>query len=322
LATIGLVAVLPACGVEPPAVVQWTGGTAGGTTGGTIGSMRESSELTDRFGVHELYPSLPSGREWYLPDLPAELDAQWIPETNVTSTGPGTYHAAGQVRLNIGSPKGAAWWRNVEMTAYFYDTGKVNDSSGQLPHWELFARGERHNHNSVKGNQVNQGVPAPAGTVSWPGYPFGTGAILPACLGTAYHGNIYPDGHVLFEKEISHTAGYATNQRGVTHITGFSDPLKRWFGFKFVAYDRSQQDVHIELWLDADGDGNWVLVAQTDDAGGWKASDLKMDGCTKAPFSYQTDQILAWAAPWVTFRADAIGFDFKWLSVREIQPPE
>jgi hypothetical protein len=168
---------------------------------------------------------------------------------------------------------------------------------------------------------VNHGSRPPPGTDTWPGYPFGPGPIPPECLGTAYHGNIYPDGRVQFEKEISHTAGYGKTRRAESHVPGFRDPLNRWFGLKFIAYNRSPTDVHLELWLDADADGRWVQVAETDDTGGWVARDPSMDGCGAPPFGFTTDQILSWAGPYVTFRADAIGFDFKWLSIREIHPP-
>src|SRR5580765_2358126 len=111
-------------------------------------------EALDRFGVREIYPTAPDGRQWYLPDSPSEFDAQWIPENrNIVSLSPGRYHTEGQVRLSVGSPAGAHWWRDVEMTAYLLDTGPLPDPS-QKPHWELFARGERHTHRPVLGSEV------------------------------------------------------------------------------------------------------------------------------------------------------------------------
>jgi hypothetical protein len=288
--------------------------------GGSGGAPPAQARRADRFGVQEIYPSAPGGREWSLPDNPAGLDSQWMPESKaISAVAPGVYRTQGQVRINIVSPEGAAWWRDVEMTAYFREVGPVADKA-QTPHWELFARGERHSHGPVKRTQVNQGHRPPPGTETWPGYPFGDVPIPPECLGTAYHGNFYPDGRAHFEKEISHTGGYGSVRRGETRLTGFEDPVGRWFGLKFVAYNRSPQNVHLELWADATGDGRWRMISQTDDSGGWQARDPNLDGCGAAPFGYQLDQILSWRGPWVTFRADALAFDFKRLSVREIVP--
>lgn len=52
----------------------------------------------------------------------------------------------------------------------------------------------------------------------------------------------------------------------------------------------------------------------------WAAEDSTIDGCTSAPFRYQPDQLMPWAGPWVIFRSDSIAIDFRWFSVREIDP--
>src|SRR5262249_15724309 len=152
---------------------------------------------TDRFGVAEIYPTAPNGREWTLPDSAAQFDWQWHPEANdVTQVSPGVFHtqgSRGEIRLNVRSPQGAAWWHNVDMAGDDRETG-TEPASSQKPHWELFARGERHNNRLTKGSDVNGGKRPPAGTVSWPGYPFPDDSpVIAQCLGSAYHGNIYPD---------------------------------------------------------------------------------------------------------------------------------
>jgi hypothetical protein len=279
----------------------------------------------DRFGVREIYPTAPGGREWTLPDAADKLDWQWHPEfDDVTQVSPGVFHTRGkkgEIRLNIRSPEGAAWWQNVEMTGYFRETN-TEAGSNQKPHWELLARGERHNNRPTTASDVNGGHAAPKGTVTWPGYPFPSDSPIPAeCLGSSYHGNVYTDGRVHFEKEISHIEGYGTERRSESRVKGFQDPQNRWFGYKFIVYNRKAGGVHLELWLDANADGNWALVGQTDDIGGWSARDSHMNGCTQPPFGYTTDQIISWAGPFVIFRADSVAIDLKWLSVREIKPP-
>jgi hypothetical protein len=276
----------------------------------------------DRFGVRKLYPTATSGREWYLPDNAAAASNEWnVERIPVSEVSPGVFHTLGEdgeVRLSVGSPAGRSWWRNVEMTGYFRYTA-AHDSDGQERHWEFLARGERHTNGSIRASSINAGIAAPSGTKAWPGYPFSGSNLTAACLGTAYHGNFYADGRGLFEKEISHTDGYSS-QRAQVAARGFADPMQRWFGLKFVVRDsRDEKTVHMELWLDANADGNWSRLTQTDDtAGGWAAADSALDGCTAAPFAYQRNQLLSWSGPWVIFRSDSMEMDFRWLSVREI----
>ena len=283
----------------------------------------DAGPTVDKFGVREIEPTIAGGREWTLPDTADAPDDEWQPETNdVTKVSAGVFDTIGedgQVRLNVHSPSGKAWWRNVEMTGYFtYVADHV--SGGQVQHFELFARGERHSSSSLVGTDIDDGVLAPAGTATWPGYPYGSSSVNPHCLGTAYHGNVYPTGRVLFEKEVTHTEGYA-DQRG--EITGSGAAGKgTWFGMKFILRNTTAIDrVHAEVWLDKGADGTWTKVTEIDDtAGGWPASTTTLDGCTAAPYGYTPAMLLTWAGPWVTFRSDSIEVQFKWLSVREIAP--
>jgi hypothetical protein len=280
---------------------------------------------TDPFGVLEMYETLPGGREWFLPADAERASAEWKPQgatTIVTRVAPGEFHTdgqAGQVRLVVTSPAGKPWWRNFEATAYFRQTSTLA-SADQVPHWELLGRGERHSGTLVSGEAVNDGVPAPPGTATWPGYPFGAAPVNPRCLGTAYHGNAYPSGRLVFEKELSHTDGYGDHQRGQVPLTPVEPGT--WFGMKFVVRNvSSDRSVHLELWIDHAGDGSWFKATEVDDdAGSWPARTTTIDGCGAPPFSFATDQVITWAGPWLTFRSDAMGLDFKWLSVREIAP--
>ena len=277
----------------------------------------------DKFGVQMIYPTKSGGREWQLPANAEASSTEWNVETNpVSRVADGVFHTSGnngETRLTVSSPSGQAWWRNVEMTGYFRYTGAM-DSNDQERHWEFSARSEKHTSSNVVGNKINLGVGAPAGTSTWPGYPYGSSSVNGHCLGTSYHGNVYVAGHVLFEKEVSHSGGYA-GQRGRTN-GALGDPLNRWFGFKYVVRNAdSDRRVHMELWLDTNASGNWKLISQYDDvAGAWAAGNTSLDGCTAAPFNYKPDQLMTWAGPWLTFRSDSIGMDFKSLSAREIAP--
>jgi len=303
-----------------------SGGEASdGAAGAGGGEATDGGPFTDPFGVRRIYGTIPGGREWYLPADAETPNAEWNVEDNpVTKVSPGVFHTLGndgEVRLTVSSPSGKAWWRNVEMTAYFRYTAP-HDSNGQARHWELLARTERHSGNSASGSSINRGVAAPAGTATWPGYPFGSGTVNVHCLGSSYHGNAYVDGHVLFEKEITHTEGYAP-QRGSTQTPDLANPLNRWFGYKFVVRNAdANRRVHLELWLDASADGTWRRVMQYDDSAGKWAADGNLDGCGSSPFAYSTDQLITWAGPWLIFRSDSIATDFRWLSAREVGPIE
>jgi hypothetical protein len=284
-----------------------------------------ATRSVDRFGVRELYPTAPGGREWTLPDDAQNAGSEWRPETDdVVRLDSGVFETegtAGEVRLTTHSPAGSAWWRNVEMTAYFRYAGD-RPGGGQQPHFELLLRGERHySAADVSADSLDDGVAAPQGTVTWPGYPYGPRTLDWHCLGTAYHGNVELDGTALFEKELSHVAGYAP-QRGQSQVAGFSPSAGNWFGMKLVVRN-AQHDTraHLELWIDAAADGRWQKTSAYDDlAGAWVASDPALDGCTQEPFSYQPGQVVTWAGPWLIFRSDSILLDFKWLSARELAP--
>ncbi len=303
---------LSCCSASPQAYQETTG---------SLGPVTPSHVAVDPFGVRMVYPTAAGGREWFLSPAPA-TDPAWRPESRsdvFSATGePGVFHAASSgLRFSVRSPAGAAWWRNVEMSGYVRYRGSV---AGELrPHWEWYARGERHTAQPTDPAQINDGIAAPAGTATWPGYPFGGGTLNPRCLATSYHANLYVDGEVHFEKEISWTQGYGKDVRGKTQVAAFRDPTDRWVGFKLVVRNLAAgRFVALEAWVDANATGDWVRVATAEDRSDWIARDPHIDGCGAPPFNYTPAEVLTWAGPWVTFRADSTSADHKWLSVREI----
>lgn len=311
-------------GAPPGADVDSGTRAPSGDGGSAADGASAASTDRDRFGVRMLYASAAQARTWTLPDDAEQPTSEWnVERAQVTRVSAGVFHTLGnngEVRLSVGSPAGKSWWRNVEVTGYFRYT-EAHDSNGQLRHWELIARSERHAQGSVMPSAINSGVAAPAGTPTWPGYPFGSSAINAHCLGSSYHGNFYPDGSGLFEKELSHSAGYAS-QRAAATMAAFPDPMMRWFGLKLVVRNADgNRRVHLELWIDAMANDDWKLLTQVDDAAGaWTAKNAELEGCARAPFSFSRDQLLTWAGPWVIFRSDSLGMDFRWLSIREIPP--
>jgi hypothetical protein len=299
--------------------------TAPQTCGGAGAPGVCGAAAVDPFGVTKIYPTRSGGREWYLPPTADQADAEWKPSSGVTKiAADGVFHMENvQVRSSVASPAGKAWWRNVEMTGYVRQTGTIAGST-QAVHWSWYARGERHSHNATAPADINGGVLAPAGTATWPGYPYSGTSVRPECLGTAYHSGLYANAQVFFEKEISHTAGYVApaDRRGQAPVAGLD--LSQWTGYKFVLRnDPTQTTVTLEIWLDAPAGSGWRKISAGTDSGGWNAGNppagvQPLDGCDSAPFNYAVDQKITWAGPLATFRSDSVGYDFKWFSVREI----
>jgi hypothetical protein len=131
------------------------------------------------------------------------------------------------------------------------------------------------------------------------------------CEGTAYKGRLFYNGEAGFAKEQQHADGYSFTSE--TQAT--SSLFGRWVGFKTVMYNNAQGNVVLQNWINENADGvTWKKVNEKIDSTGW-GSDGDMCGGTP-------DQKISWGGPIVTFRWDsASNVDFKWLSVREIQPP-
>jgi hypothetical protein len=190
-------------------------------------------------------------------------------------------------------------WKNVEVTFYAKinkqkdtEKGKPNTTNGG-PHFELEARSGLH------------------------------GDGRPPCEGTALHTNIYPNGRVKLEKELSHTKGYSGNNPQKTNAI---DSLRNWFGMKGIFYNTNEGNVKIEIWLDKEANNVWgdePVFANTDD-GGWhieKDPEKNPKGENECPGG-QTDEKIVWGGPVVIFRSDQLTeFEIKWASVREIIPP-
>jgi len=268
---------------------------------------------TDCFGVRNIYATAAGGRQWCLPDMPAEADDEWEPDDDFSATSePGVLHSAGSPRHSVGSPEGRAWWRNIEMSVY------VRWIDGADDEFTLYARGERHTDGLVDPDDINEGIAAPDGTATWPGYPFGAPVPHP-CLGTAYKGSVATDGSAFYKKEISHTAGY-TSSAGEVRVFEGGLPSGEWIGIKFVIRNiEGDTAVRLETWIDRDASDTWEMVTSYEDRGGWEGSPAD-DGCDDAPLEYTDDQILTWAGPIAVLRADDQQFDFRWFSIREIAP--
>jgi hypothetical protein len=102
----------------------------------------------------------------------------------------------------------------------------------------------------------------------------------------------------------------------------------KWIGIKYVEYNYIEGDdtyVHMELWMDKEADNVWVKVNEFEDEGnqypGGEESGSDCDG--DVPCGGEIDQIFTWGSPRFTWAwHDCQSYNFKWMSVREIEPPK
>ncbi|HXV46598.1 MAG TPA: hypothetical protein VD736_07995 [Nitrososphaera sp.] len=162
------------------------------------------------------------------------------------------------------------------------------------------------------------------------------------CVGSAYKARLYGDGRAGWVKEVTHHA--YTNTVGWIQATD-QRLEERWVGFKAVVYNILGEDgktyVRMESYIDddvTDSNGNlvirnnWRVGSVVEDRGGWATTSADFTS-TCSPMSVdnagqyrQRDEILSLPGGTETqniaaCRTDGTIWDFKYLTVREIEPP-
>jgi hypothetical protein len=264
---------------------------------------RPTVEGKDVFGIDKIYPTKEGGQEWYVNMENPFSDDLFSSsfERNITRQEDGSWRIAGPaVRLNVGTPPNAEVWKNVEITGYAKVIDSISSDANDRDNGEgeekdftsdldWRARGGRHNHENP-------------------------------CEGTSYTGTIDINGNVGWKKEIWHTGGY-TDARAVEKVT--DSIIARWIGWKVVMYNinniNNSTAVKLESYLDDKNNNQWRKVTDLVDDGGWyaKSSDKEF---YSANCGRPKDYIITNGGPIVTFRSDNTIWDFKNLSVREIDP--
>jgi hypothetical protein len=251
---------------------------------GAWGAAQESTTRSDPFGISMVYPTKSGTSPWYLNQADPTADPRFDPGAALSRTADGSWRINdATARLSaLASPAGAQW-KNVEMTGYV----RLVSTTAPADEFTWYARGERH----------SSSVP---------------------CDGSSYKGSIDYQGKAFWKKEVWHTGGY-TPARGSSTAT--PTPLQgRWVGWKVMIYNiESDTAVKMEAWVDDRADNTWVKVNELVDRGGWAGGATHPD-CLN-PLTGQAralDEVILWGGSRATFRADEAVFDFKWLSVREI----
>jgi hypothetical protein len=264
---------------------------------------RPTVEGKDVFGIDKIYATKEGGQEWYVNMENPFSDDLFSSsfERNITRQEDGSWRIAGPaVRLNVGTPPNAEVWKNVEITGYAKVIDSISSDANDRDNGEgeekdftsdldWKARGGRHNHENP-------------------------------CEGTSYTGTIDINGNVGWKKEIWHTGGY-TDARAVEKVT--DSIIARWIGWKVVMYNinniNNSTAVKLESYLDDKNNNQWRKVTDLVDNGGWYAKSLDKEFYS-ANCGRPKDYIITNGGPIVTFRSDNTIWDFKNLSVREIDP--
>ena len=260
-------------------------------------NIRPQNIALDKFGIKEIYPTTIGGREWFINMDNPRNDGIFNPESPITRQPDGSWQIAGrhkigkyneEVRMNVNTTPGNKQWKNVEITGYAKVVSKSSSSdNNDNADLDWYARGGRHNSSTP-------------------------------CESTALHGGLYIDGSVGWKKEIWQVGGY-TDARDKAKVT--DSILGRGIGWKVVMYNiNNATAVKMESYLDDKNNNNWRKVTDLIDDGGWYANSpdniFYSANCGKPK-----DYIITNGGNIVTFRSDNIIWDFKNLSVREIQPP-
>ena len=245
----------------------------------------------DKFGIREIYPTKENGREWYM-NMENPKDDQNFSITfnpNLTRQVDGSWRiSVPVVRMNVKTLEGESNWKNVEMTGYVKIVSVIENSSNKVIENDLtwYARGGKHN----------------------PEFP---------CEATAYMGGLYDNGKVGWKKELWFVGGY-TDEKQSNKVT--NSLVDRWIGWKVVIYNvNNNSEVKLESYLDNTNSNYWVKVTNLVDDGGWYAkmpdSNFFAPGCYK-----DKDSIITNSGSTATFRSDNLIWDFRNLSIREIDP--
>lgn len=245
----------------------------------------------DVFGITEIYPTKIDGREWFIDMNNPTSDGIFDPQSNITKQSDGSWEISGrhntgkfnnEVRMEVNTPPGQSEWRDVEMTGY----AKVTVANAPFDSLVWYARGGKHD------------------------------SLVP-CEGTSLKGILTASGAASWIKEIWHTGGY-TNERAKVQAT--DSIVGRWIGWKVVMYNvNDDKAVKMESYLDDKANNEWVKATELIDNGGW-ISNRPDSVFYSANCSKPKDYIITNGGKIATFRSDNMIWDFKNLSVREINP--
>src|SRR5215213_9790222 len=238
---------------------------------------------TDKWGIKELYPTASNGPTWY------------IREVNDPTTDSLFYYGIyeGTTIKSIGT---GVW--QVDARSGTQEHGirmHVDSPTGKWKNTEMTGYFNIHSGDDQFTMIARHG----------PSYHDNGG-----CEAYGYYALTAVDGQVFFKKKLYHfNNGYT---KRLAQVNALGDIHDEWVGMKFAVYDLPNGDVKLELWIDkGDMTNKWQKETELIDKGNLAVTGG--DDCGRDA----TDKIDSGTR--VSFRADNSLFDFKKLSVREIQ---
>ena len=130
------------------------------------------------------------------------------------------------------------------------------------------------------------------------------------CGAYGYYGLLDSNGDAYFKKKLFHHGGYTDRTAVEKNVVDNLDD--RWVGIKMVAYNLDKNEVKLELWVDdGDEENHWKKATEYVDDGDWKVHGSDCDR--------SSDDIIDDGTRG-GFRVDDSEFEFKDLSIREIEP--
>jgi hypothetical protein len=241
----------------------------------------------DKFGIEEIYPTASNGSVWYLNNEDPQSDGNFY-FTSFEDIGLDEEDHQGEFKMDAetGTER-----HGVRI--------HVDSPKGQWKNVEMSGYFKMVNGEDEFTMIARHG----------PSYHDNGG-----CDAYGYYGMLSAEGDAFFKKKTYHHGGGYTDRTAVAE--NVVDELQdRWIGIKFIVYDvGGEDDVKLELWVD-DGDevNNWKKVTEYIDDGEWETDESHCD----RPDDYTID-----SGTRASFRVDDSEFEFKKLSVREIETEE
>jgi hypothetical protein len=257
-------------------------------------SPSSNSTTNDIFGIKEIYPTKSGGREWFINMNDPRSDGIFFitSDHDITRQDDGSWRINNSnVRLNVDTPPNTEPWKNVEITGYARVVDQLpikGNPEAATDDFDLnwLARGGEH-------DQENP------------------------CEGSAYTAILDINGTVGWKKEIWFPGGYTDERDREDKLN--DSLLNRWVGFKAIMYNTNNNTaVKLESYIDNRDTNYWVKITDLLDNSDWYSStsdsEFNSADCGK-PKNY----VLTNGGSITTFRSDNLVWDFKNLSVREIQ---
>ncbi len=264
----------------------------------------DGGRALDPFGIAELHPSLPGGRRW--------TSEHWGDGTSRRLTSAGARDARDPTAWSTLRGSGRTLAMEIDgdgVMSLFGDQPRLYVT----PSGELFGDLEvTLYYRRVSDSDVAYGGAVIGMRSGANGHSDGN------CDAHTYYARLRHDGAHDFAKELQHPDAAAIDRASV-----YSGGLPRdtWIGVKAVVYTRADGAVVLEHYRDTTGGaggGTWELMGtRVVDDGGWSAPQTA--ACARPDDYVITDRGIVLVR---STMGDAGRADYRWVTIREIAPPE